>query len=105
MHENTWEIRWTERADRDLGRAILYLEERRPRAADRWKREFLRRVSLLQDQPEMGVCVDIDGEPSLYRRIVSGDYALYYRLVFEEHTVMILRVWHSSRNPVDLMME
>lgn len=98
------EIRWTEQADRDLGRAILYLDERNPRAAHRFARNLLHRVGLLSEQPDLGAPVDIDNAPTPYRRLICGDYGVYYRADADGHTLFIVRVWNNSRNPGELVL-
>lgn len=98
------EIRWTERADRDLGRAILYLEERNPRAAHRFARNLLQRVGLLSEQPDLGAPVEIDNALTPYRRLVCGDYGVYYRADTDGSTLFIVRVWNNSRDPGELVI-
>ncbi len=100
-------VLWTERAERDLGRAIGFAEERGRRAADRVAGEVLDRVELLASQPEMGTPVELDGEPTLYRRLVAGPYSIYYRVAEAAGAteVIVVRVWHSSRDPATLVLE
>jgi len=101
------EVLWTERAARDLGRAIGFAEERGQRAADRVARQVLERVDLLASQPELGSPVELDAEPTLYRRLVAGPYSVYYRVArgVEVTEVIVVRVWHSSRDPATLVLE
>lgn len=67
-------------------------------------RDLLRRVGLLNEQPELGTPVAIDQEPTPYRRLVCGDYGVYYRADTDGHTIFIVRVWNTSRNPADLAL-
>ena len=96
---------WTHRADGDLGRALLFLEDQSPVAAEHWAAELFSRVALLQDQPELGAAVDLDGGPSPYRRLIVGRYAVYYRHERDRHRVLIIRLWHSARDPRALVLE
>ena len=96
---------WTARADRDLGRAILFLEDQSSVAADRWTADLFSRVALLQGQPELGTPLDVDGEPSLYRRLIVGRYSVYYRYEREQNRVLIIRLWHASQSPGALVLE
>lgn len=105
MPEGSVELLWTHRADRDLGRAILFLEDQSVLVADRWTADLLSRVALLRDRPEMGAPVDIDGEPSLYRRVVVGRYSIYYRYERDQQRVLIIRLRHSARDPMSLVLE
>ncbi len=100
-------VLWTERADRDLGRAIAFAEERGGRAPDRVARAVLERGDLLASQPELGSPVELDGEPTRYRRVVAGTYSIYYRVseAVDATEVIVIRVWHSSRDPATLVLE
>lgn len=98
------EIRWTEQADRDLGRAILDLQERNPRAAQRFAHNLLQRVGLLSEQPDLGAPVELDHAPTPCRRLICGDYSVYYRADADGHTLFIVRVWNNSRNPGELVL-
>ncbi len=105
MGEDAWEIRWTHRADRDLGGAVLYLAERNPKAAERWVRELLAQVGLLAAQREMGSPVELDGGGTGYRRVICGGYSVFYRFEEALRVVFVLRVWHSARDPQALSLE
>ena len=84
---------------------MRYLEERSPRGARRWVETLLQRVDLLGSQPESGATVELAGEPTPYRRIVNGDYLLFYRVDPDERVVYIVRLWHAARNPEDLVLD
>lgn len=85
--------------------AILYIEERSLRAARRFAGDLIRKVDGLVAQPDLGVPVELDGQPSPYRRVVCGDYAVYHRLEASRDVLFIVRVWHTARNPSDLVLE
>ncbi len=70
-------------------------------------REVLGRVGLLASQPELGSPVELDGEPTRYRRVVAGTYSIYYRVAeaIDVTEVIVVRVWHSSRDPATLVLE
>lgn len=105
MADDSASIWWTERADRDLGRAILFVEEASPAAAEQWVAELLDRVALLQSQPELGAPVEFEGEASVYRRLIVRRYAVYYRHERDANRIIIIRVWHTSRDPAALYLE
>lgn len=47
MGKDSWEIQWSDRAERDLERAFGFMEERSLQSAVRWARVLVRSVGRL----------------------------------------------------------
>lgn len=86
-------IVWTEPARRDLRDIYLYIAQDNPYAARALQNEIWRRVTLLQDNPQLGRPGRVEGT----RELVMGDspYILPYRVRHER--VEILAVFHGAR--------
>lgn len=95
-------ILWAPAAERDVGRAWAFLEQRSTAAAAALVRGVLGTIELLADQPELGRPAD-DVEPiGRYRAAVSKPYRIVYRVTDEE--IVVLRVWDTRRDPGDFQL-
>jgi toxin ParE1/3/4 len=97
------EIRWTEKAVRDLDEAVDYVADHDPDAAVRMLSLVFRCVERLVENPEMGQEVT-DLQPSgRFRHIVKGKFRIIYEVVDE--TIFVMRVWDARRNPGSFVAE
>lgn len=60
---------------------------------------------MLESQPELGPVVRLDKLDTSYRRLVCGAYSVVYRVDPPTSTVYVIRVWHSARNPAELLLD
>ena len=91
-----WRIVVEPRAEADLVDAISYLRATSARAALGFIKDVRTSIKSLQFLPHRGsrAC----REPGL-RKLVQGHYEIYYLVNEHDHTVSIMRIWDSRRNP------
>lgn len=94
-------IVWTERASADLLDIVSYIREFDPGAAARIGKGFYRQVGLLAEYPELGLVLKRPGE-GRYRKILYRNWKIVYDARMDDNTLIILRLWHSSRGDVEL---
>ena len=86
---------------RDAWSVFSYISQRlgAPQAAERLLEEAERRAQRLADFPTQGkIFVLSDGTQTKYRRINVRNYAMFYRINEETHTVEIHRFIYGRRN-------
>jgi addiction module RelE/StbE family toxin len=96
-----YQIVWTEQATADLEAIATYIAENNPSAAQRTITAIVARVEQLQTVPLIGTIYP-SGSMGRFRKIVSGNYRIFYRVAEEAKQVEILTIWHSSRADPDL---
>ena len=72
-----------------------YLNEHSPAAADRFTEDVDRRVGALADHPKM--CPPYDRDP-FFRRMVLGDFLLFYSVDEKQQLIVVHRIFHHSRD-------
>ena len=90
------EVRWSRRAIEQLDRAIAYLAERNPRAAQVQRDLILEAGIKLGRRPigRLGSIAD-----TYEKRVIGTRYLLVYRIDRREDGVLrILRVWHQAQD-------
>jgi addiction module RelE/StbE family toxin len=91
-----YEIVWTEPAGLQLREIREYIAADNPTAAQRVVAKIIARVEQLKWTPRIGAVFKKAGKYSV-RKIVSGKYRIFYRIVEDDHRVEILVVWHGAR--------
>ena len=86
-------IEWAEPARRDLREIYLYIAQDNPYAARALQAEIRERVTLLQDNPNLGRPGRIDGTRELV--MANNPYILPYRV--RQGRIEILAVYHGAR--------
>lgn len=86
-------IEWTEPARRDLREIYLYIAQDNPYAARTLQAELRERVTLLQDNPNLGRPGRVDGTRELV--MANNPYILPYRI--RQGRIEILAVYHGAR--------
>lgn len=89
------EIKWTTSAHRDLIRLYEFLLPVNPRAAKKVANLLVREAKRLNVHPLLGAQLD-EYAPRNVRRLIIGDYELRYEVT--EHTIYILRLWHTRED-------
>ena len=91
-----YKIDWTERARADLREIVTVIAADRPSAVAAWGDELFRHVEVLASFPFIGPTVP---QPTLAatRRIVYGNYLIFYRVNTETKVVELLTIWHAAR--------
>ena|ERR1700722_1445694 len=96
-----YEIVWTEPAGLQLEEAHDYIAGDNPAAARRVVDKIIARVEQLKWTPRIGTVYRKSGKHPV-RKVVSGKYRIFYRIVEEAERVEILAVWHGARRDPDL---
>jgi plasmid stabilization system protein ParE len=91
-----YEIVWTEPAGLQLEEIREFIAADNPSAADRVVEKILARVDQLQWTPRMGAVYRKSGKHPI-RKVVSGKYRIFYRIIEDAKRVEILVVWHGAR--------
>jgi len=92
-------IVWTEPARQDLREIFEYIAEENPRAARALLSEIKQRVTVLQNNPQLGRKGRVEGTREL---VLSGThYLLPYRV--KNQQIQILSVFHTSREGLNTL--
>ena len=94
-------IIFTEPASADIDDTYRYLRRRNPVAARSIVRGIYQRSQILSEHPESGSSLGSDFDPQL-RKLVYRQWWIVYRFLPVEELILILRVWHPARGPVEL---
>jgi toxin ParE1/3/4 len=90
-------------ADVDLEEIWHYVAQDSLAAADRVLDRIGESIGQLLDFPKSGhACPDI--APDL-RRVISGNYVIYYRIKSKPKTVLVVRVLHGARGAEQLVFD
>lgn len=97
-----YKLDWTVRARADLREIVDVIAAERPSAVLAWGEELFRHIEVLGSFPMIGPIVPrVSAFPT--RRIVFGDYLIFYRVHQEPKTVEILTIWHGARGLPDFL--
>lgn len=89
-------IKWLPEALNDVQRLYDFLYDKDINAAKRAALSILKGSSLLKTSPRIGRPMsDETGRRELFVAFGAGAYVLRYMLE-DEHTAVIIRVWHSK---------
>jgi hypothetical protein len=88
-------IVWSNRANIGLFKILGFYTERNKSAAYSKKlyKKFIKELSLLKKQPELGVKTDIDN----IRGLIVEEFILYYEIYPE--MIVVHTVWDCRQNP------
>jgi toxin ParE1/3/4 len=91
-----YEIIWTEPAGLQLQEIHEYIAAEDPTAARRVVEKIIACVEQLGRTPRIGTVYRKSGKHPI-RKVVSGKYRIFYRVLEAETRVEILVVWHGAR--------
>ncbi len=91
-----FKINWSQRALEDLREIAAYIGQDNPAAALAWGDELFRHIEVLRSFPLIGPAIPASAAHDV-RRIVYGDYLVFYRVRHEVKSVELLTVWHAAR--------
>ena len=95
-----YEVVWTEPASMQLEEIRDYIAADNPLAARKVVERIIARVGRLKSLPRIGAVYGKGGKHPV-RKIVSGSYRIFYRIVEDAKRVEILLVWHAARRDPD----
>lgn len=94
-------VKWVPEALADVERLRRFLLSKHPGAAARAVSTIIEGAKLLESSPQIGrPLADGTGRRELSLSFGSGAYMLRY-ILEDEHTAVVLRVWHSRENRTD----
>jgi len=91
-----YELIWADPATAQLEEIHDYIANDNPRAADRVVAKIMARIEQLRWTPRLGAVYRETGKYAI-RKIVSGKYRIFYRIIEVGQRVEILLIWHSAR--------
>ena len=89
------EITWSKLALEDLESIHDYIAKESPFYAQKTIEEFIARVAVLADHPEIGREVPEYVRKDI-RELIEGNYRIFYKL--NKKSISIIRVHHAARN-------
>ena len=96
-----FEIVWTEPTQVQLEEIRDYIAADNLSAAQRVVEKIIARVEQLKWTPRIGAVYRNGGKHPI-RKIVSGKYRIFYRIIEDDKRVEILAVWHGARRDPEL---
>lgn len=97
-----YKLEWSLRARADLQEIVSLIAAERPSAIAGWGEDLFRHVEILSSFPMIGpVIPEVSVRPT--RRIVFGDYLIFYRVQQEPNVVELLTIWHGARGLPDFL--
>ena len=94
----------TERADREITEAYLWISERAPMAAHQWREEMIARIMTLEDTALSNRLALENGKVRYeIRQLLFGKRRGQYRIIYtiRGDEVVVLSVRHSFRQPIE----
>ena len=91
----SYQVMFLEDAETDMDGIDEYLCQFSERTADKFIAQVESQTLLLEENPYM--CQIYEADP-FYRRMVVGDYNLFYSVNEQMKQVIVHRVFHHSRN-------
>ena len=88
----------------DLQRSFLWLSQRAPQAAERWRDSLLKAVQTLESHPHRcPLAPESDWFDGELRNLLYGKKRSVYRIIFEvrDDIVYVLRIRHSAQDLLD----
>ena len=90
-------------ADRDLERIVRYISRDNPVAADRLGQKLIDRALSLTESGSALIGSRLYKRPDV-RKLIEGNYLIFYRVFPEQNKVRVLRFWHAARSPSRLRL-
>lgn len=97
-----YKLAWTLRSRADLREITTHIAQDNPPAAFAWGDDLFRHIEVLASFPLIGPAVPQAAIPNT-RRIVFGDYLIFYRVRFDPKVVEIVTIWHAARGMPDFL--
>ena len=97
-----YKLDWSLRARADLREIVGIIAADRPSVVLGWGDDLFRHIEILASFPMIGPVVpEVSMIPT--RRIVFGDYLIFYRVHHSPNVVELLTIWHGARGLPDFL--
>jgi toxin ParE1/3/4 len=102
--KKTYDVWWSETAEKDLLSIIAYIARENPLQASKILREIKKKAESLSTLADRGRIVPElqDQGITLYRELVIGPWRIMYRV--SDHMVYVLSVLDSRQNVEDILL-
>ncbi len=87
-------VRFQKRALNDLERLVRYIAQDDPFAAERFGLGLVAAAEHRASAPETGTLYDTERG---IRSFLFGPYRVYYRILTDQKTLEVLKIWHGMR--------
>ena len=91
----SYKVAYLDESKQDMKDIAVYLSQYYPNTARRFSEKVKKQILLLKNMPYMHPAYESD---SFFRRMIVGDYLLFYSVNEERRLVIIHRIIHCSRN-------
>ncbi len=99
-----YEVVFSPYADRDLKKIVRYISRDNPDAAEQLGQKLITRAFDLAEPSGTLVGSRLLKRPEI-RRLVEGNYLIFYRVFPDANKVRILRFWHTARDTYRLRLK
>ena len=89
-----FQVRFPKRALNDLERLVRYIAQDDPMTSERFGLGLVAAMEHRATAPESGTPYDLKRG---LRSLPFGPYRIYYRVLEEQRTLEVLKVWHGMR--------
>jgi len=90
-------------ADRDLEKIVRYISRDDPEAGERLGQNLISRAFSLAESSTVHMGSQVRTRPGV-RRLIEGNYLIFYRFFPDPGKVRILRFWHAARDTYRLRL-
>jgi len=92
---------WLPEALNDFQHLFNFLYEKNSEAAERTATTILNGANLLETTPHLGRPMpEINDQRELFMSFGASSYVIRYKIQ-DDHTVSVIRVWHSKENRIN----
>ncbi len=95
-----YSITWSQLALGDLKDLVSFIAKDNSTAAKKLGNHIINKVETIASFPEVGRIVP-EFKRETIREILTKPYRIVYELDHDTHSLAVLRIWHTSRKPLD----
>ena len=96
-----FQIVWSAQARDDLQAIVLFIAQDNPAVAESFGLRLMAKVDVLAQFPQLGRVVPEQYDETI-REIIVRPYRIVYKVLEENRTIAIARVWHGARGEPDV---
>ena len=96
-----FKIIWSQQARDDLQAIVLFIAQDKPAVAESFGYLLMSKVDVLMQFPLMGRVVPEENDETI-REIIFRPYRVIYKVLAEQQTIGMARIWHGARGELEL---